>query len=1362
MLVMVSGASWGQSLLVDDFTGTSGTLLTANGWVAHSGTGTGPMSVAIPGLTYSGYLSSGVGNATSASGNSEDINKAFTSANSGSVYYSFMINASPTITSGDYSFHFCQTSGASAGGFYGRFFIQKDATSNLRFGISKFSSTASYTGYTYATGTTYLIVVKYTFNTGSTTDDAVALFVNPVAGAAEPAATVSVTTETTADATTLAAIAIRQWNAGTLARFDGIRVGLTWADVTPATAGCTPPATQATSSASTSITSNSATANWSIATVGENALVVARLAATTAVAPANGTSYTANAAFGSGAITGTGNFVVYNGNGSNVTITGLAVGTNYVYDVYEYNTTGNCYLSPASSQSFTTLTAPCTAPSAVSSVAYSAVTGTSMTGTITPVTATGYLVFYSTTQATPPVITDATVYDGSNTPANYTFVQSGAGTTFNLSGLSSATTYNVFVFSYNSGGCSGGPAYAVANTSSQATLANCTTPSPVASVAYTTLSDRISGTITGSGSTGYTIFYSASNTVAPALADATPYNAGNTPAGYSFVYSGTSTTFSITGLTPNTTYYVFVFAYNNTLCYGGPKYSTSVDNTLTTPAPTTGAIKISQVYGGGNNSGATYQYDYVELYNPTSSPVIIDGWSVQYGSATSATGNMSVGVLSGTIQPGRYYLVQCAGGTTNGVPLPVSPDATNSINMSATSGKILLYNGASPLVISASGCPTVPLGYSIIDLVGFGSPNCSETAPAPAPSNTTGIYRKLNGCQDSEDNSSDFYASDNNAMVPRNSSKANSCNTLVTTSTMTAFTTVTTLVSAEQYFAVSGTSLLGTVTVTPPTGYSVSLTAGGPYTSSVTITPEVNTGNLALTAVYIVLNSGANLSAGTYNGNVTVESTGATTQNVAVTGTVNPCSGIGWGNLQSPASGNICPSGTYTAYGRVYKAGVTEPAGAPAGITAELGYSTTNSDPSTWTNWQPATFNTQYGNDDEFMSTLSGLLPGTYYYAFRYQVSPCSYQYGGYSAPGGGFWNGSNYISGVLTVTGTSNLAATTCQNDINIGSTGTMFNDVSCNPIARVVPSGASPVSGLVNSCVTVDAAVQSHNGSPYLQRHFDIEPQTNAATATGTVTLYVLQSEFDAYNLVRGAQPALPTSGSNADPNISNIRITQYHGTGTAPGNYSGAAVLLTPTSVNWNGNYWEITVTVTGFSGFYVHSSIGGVLPINLLTFSGQKQGSVNKLNWTTVSEQNNRGFAVERSADGVNYAAIGFVNSLAVNGNSDASLTYSFTDANPTDSKQYYRLRQQDINGVSRLSNVIVIKGEKVNTLTIDGLYPNPVSSQLNVAVSSPVRGTVTLQVVDMTGRILSQQVKAIAEGSNTVSLNVDVFLMAVTY
>ena len=234
-LLLTTQLVLGQSLLVDDFTGTLSTNLTANGWVAHSGAGTTPMTIASPGLTYLGYLSSGVGNATSASGTGEDVNKAFTSTTSGSVYYSFMVNANPTTTTGDYSVHFCQSSGSSAAGFFGRFFIQKDATTNLRFGLSKATTSASFTGYSYAMNTTYLIVVKYTFNTGTTTDDGVYMWVNPTPGTTEPTPTISIPTEASTDAVGLAAIALRQWNAGTLARFDGIRVGTTWASVTPAT-----------------------------------------------------------------------------------------------------------------------------------------------------------------------------------------------------------------------------------------------------------------------------------------------------------------------------------------------------------------------------------------------------------------------------------------------------------------------------------------------------------------------------------------------------------------------------------------------------------------------------------------------------------------------------------------------------------------------------------------------------------------------------------------------------------------------------------------------------------------------------------------------------------------------------------------------------------------------------------------------------------------------------------------------------------------------------------------------------------------------------------------------------------------------
>ena len=89
---------------------------------------------------------------------------------------------------------------------------------------------------------------------------------------------------------------------------------------------------------------------------------------------------------------------------------------------------------------------------------------------------------------------------------------------------------------------------------------------------------------------------------------------------------------------------------------------------------------ISQVYGGGGNSGATYTHDFVELYNAGSAAVDLTGWSVQYASAAGTSWNVTN--LSGSISPGRYYLVrqaQGAGGTTS---LPV-PDASGTAAMSA-------------------------------------------------------------------------------------------------------------------------------------------------------------------------------------------------------------------------------------------------------------------------------------------------------------------------------------------------------------------------------------------------------------------------------------------------------------------------------------------------------------------------------------------------------------------------------------------------------------------------------------------------------------------------------------------------------
>lgn len=160
----------------------------------------------------------------------------------------------------------------------------------------------------------------------------------------------------------------------------------------------------------------------------------------------------------------------------------------------------------------------------------------------------------------------------------------------------------------------------------------------------------------------------------------------------------------------------------------------------------------------------------------------------------------------------------------------------------------------------------------------------------------------------------------------------------------------------------------------------------------------------------------------------------------------------------------------------------------------------------------------------------------------------------------------------------------------------------------------------------------------------------------------------------------------------------------------------------------------------------------LPSTLLSFAGQREGAVNKLRWTTSTEQNNRGFMVQRSADGSNYTDLGFVNTQAVGGNSVDQLTYSYTDNNPAGSKQYYRLRMEDLDGRSKLSNIVLIRGNKPAQLAISGIFPNPVSTEVNVLVDAPVRDKVTLMIINASGKTVLQKLITIEAGSNTIPVN----------
>ena len=192
-------------------------------------------------------------------------------------------------------------------------------------------------------------------------------------------------------------------------------------------------------------------------------------------------------------------------------------------------------------------------------------------------------------------------------------------------------------------------------------------------------------------------------------------------------------------------------------------------------------LVLSQVYGGGGNSGAQYTNDYIEIFNRGSSSASTAGWSLQYASATG-TGNFGASATQLTelpsivVAPGQYVLIQEAAGATAAAPLPtpdhIDPDP---IAMGATGGKVALVNSTTPLGCNGSSTPCPPAALAmIVDLVGYGNANFFEgSGPTPAPSNTTAAFRNGGGCVETDNNASDFSVA---VPGPRNTaSPTNTC-----------------------------------------------------------------------------------------------------------------------------------------------------------------------------------------------------------------------------------------------------------------------------------------------------------------------------------------------------------------------------------------------------------------------------------------------------------------------------------------------------------------------------------------------------------------------------------------------------------
>lgn len=154
---------------------------------------------------------------------------------------------------------------------------------------------------------------------------------------------------------------------------------------------------------------------------------------------------------------------------------------------------------------------------------------------------------------------------------------------------------------------------------------------------------------------------------------------------------------------------------------------------------------------------------------------------------------------------------------------------------------------------------------------------------------------------------------------------------------------------------------------------------------------------------------------------------------------------------------------------------------------------------------------------------------------------------------------------------------------------------------------------------------------------------------------------------------------------------------------------------------------------------------VLPVELLDFTAQANGSEVNTAWTTASELNNDFFTLERSADGIDFSSIATIDGA---GNSNQELHYNYIDKEPIDGTSYYRLRQTDYDGHSTLSALRTINIGNSGHISV---YPNPVTDELNISFSASADMNALVSINSMMGQSLMNNSFQLKEGNNTLHL-----------
>jgi len=241
---------------------------------------------------------------------------------------------------------------------------------------------------------------------------------------------------------------------------------------------------------------------------------------------------------------------------------------------------------------------------------------------------------------------------------------------------------------------------------------------------------------------------------------------------------------------------------------------------------------------------------------------------------------------------------------------------------------------------------------------------------------------------------------------------------------------------------------------------------------------------------------------------------------------------------------------------------------------------------------------------------------------------------------------------------------------------------------------------------------------GMSYINRDITITP-SNQPSSPVDVTLYYTAAEFAALQVADPAINATQDLITRKNPDYCSAGIDIFAPTinQTVSGAYGTSGDVYLRYSVN-------------AFSTFYQHGSDILILPVELISFKGEKENDKVRLDWSTLTEVDNDYFTVEHSENGREFTTLGKINGA---NNSTARLDYQYLHTSPNEGANYYRLLQTDMNGASSYSEVINVEFAKVRL----GMYPNPATQE--IVIGSEQQESIQVFIYNNVGKELMHHV-----------------------